>query len=226
MASNDTSCASFDPSVETITEFLQRFSMQNIDILHKVRSDPKRKAGVLLKALPVSIVTDLQRKISPVLLSDADYDSLEAALISKYEVKKSYVGAAVSFFKYKQIQGQSIEQFSQQLNFLASKCGFDTQCTLDRLLRDVFISGLNSPAVLSTVLQSADKMNYAEAVDKAKLVQQLRQDATSMSTNATSPYNESAYQLSDDPSPSLDSNEYHEVNKLHQKKPPPSYVCM
>lgn len=198
--------------------------MQNQEILHKVRNDPKRKAGVLLKALPITIVTDLQRKLCPKLLSDADYDDLEHTLLEKFEEKKSTVGAAVTFFKYKQQQGQTIEQFSQQLNFLASKCGFDKQCTLDRLLRDVFIAGLNSPAILATVLQSAESKTFSEAVEKAKLVQQLRDDASTMYANTSSHQNiEPLHQIKDAPEY---TSEY-DVHKLLQKKKVPStYTCM
>ena len=90
------------------------------------------------------------------------------------------MGAAVGFFTCKQEQDQSIEEFSKKLKFLASSCGFEQQITLDRLsLRDVFIAGSNSAPVLSVVLQSADKISFSEAINKAKLIQQIREDTVS-----------------------------------------------
>ena len=173
-------CLQFDPEAETISEFLERFSVQMGDALYKVRADELKQAAILLRALPVAMVTDLQRRISPMRLSEASFTVVRDNFLGSYSVKKSVVGASVQFFTCKQEASQTIEDYSKKLKFLASQCNFDQHITLDRLLRDVFVAGLNSTPVLSTVLQTADSMTFNEAIDKAKLVHQIRQDAVSI----------------------------------------------
>ena len=118
-------CSFFDPEVETVQEFLERFAVQMSDALHKVRSDSLKQAALLLRALPVNMVTDLQRRIAPTKLSEATYDLLKANLVQAYSVKKSLVGASINFFRCKQESTQNIEEFSRQLKFLASQCDFE-----------------------------------------------------------------------------------------------------
>ena len=114
---SDFQCDQFDPSVETIDEFLQRLQCQMADSFRKARNDSVRQASILLKCLPTRIITDLQLRIAPKRLTDADYDELEEQLHQRYSDKKSTVGGAVKFFRYKQEPGQTIEEYAQQVNF-------------------------------------------------------------------------------------------------------------
>lgn len=207
-------CAPFDPSAETIAEFFQRFQCQMSDVLQKVRNDDQKRANLLIKALPVNIITDLQRRIAPVLLSDASYDDLETNLMSQFSIKKSTTGAAVKFLSYKQEQGQSIEHYAQTLNNLAAQCEYKS-CCLDRLLKDAFIAGLNSPTILSSILQGSDSMDFRACVEKAKLLQQLRHDAESMHSSVRSTVVHST---------SEDLSDVHKINS--PSTVPADYVCM
>ena len=154
------SCANFDAEAETIGEFFCRFEVQMSVQLHRVRQDEIKKAAILLRSLPVSMVTDIQRRIAPVALADAEYEVIKRNLLESYSVKKSVIGSAVQFFSCKQQQGQSVEDFKKKLKFLASQCGFDQQVPLNRILRDVFVSGLNSTPVLSAVMISAENLSF------------------------------------------------------------------
>ena len=93
--------------------------------------------------------------------------------------QKSTVGAAVHFFRYKQEPGQTIEGYAQQVNFLAIQCQYNNDVPLYRFIRDVFISGLQSAAILSAVLQTTDTQKFEETVQRAKTAQQLKSDAYS-----------------------------------------------
>ena len=117
-----TSCPQFDSREETITEFLQRFKVQCEAEITKAGENGKKKAAVLIRALPVNVITDLQRRIKPILLADATYDLIESKLTSQYEVKNSVVGASVKFLKRRQLPGESIESYVKCLNDLASSC--------------------------------------------------------------------------------------------------------
>lgn len=175
-------CSPFDTNIETVEEFVQRFEVQCSDLLHKVRNDDQRKARVLIQALPVQVVTDLQRRLKPILLTNVTYDELLNKLRAQYEVKKSLAGAAVQFFNRKQKSGESIEDYAQDINNLAAQCEYK-DCCRDRLLKDVFISGLNCAPVLTAVLQSCEKKTFNECVEHAKLIQRVRKDASSMQSD-------------------------------------------
>ena len=61
----------FDSAVESISEFLERFSVQKSDELEIVSENQLKKARLLIKSLPLACVTELQRKLKPVKLSEA-----------------------------------------------------------------------------------------------------------------------------------------------------------
>ena len=76
----------FNPEVESITEFIERFTVQQSEALSAAGDDGIKKASLLVKSLPVDIVTGLQRRLKPVKLSAAKYDELVSKLTSQYEV--------------------------------------------------------------------------------------------------------------------------------------------
>ena len=125
MSTASTACAVFDSSVESVSEFLERFRVQCSDLLAKAGNNDRKKAAILIKSLPVPVITDLQRRIKPTVLSDATYDEIEEKLIAQYEVKKSTVGAAVKFLSRKQQHDESIEQYAKVLNNLAAECSYN-----------------------------------------------------------------------------------------------------
>ena len=69
--------------------FLERFEVQMAPTLHKTRNNAIQKAGVLLRALPVQIITDLQRRLAPrkLHLHEATYDDVTDNLCASYSTK-------------------------------------------------------------------------------------------------------------------------------------------
>ena len=178
----------FDSKIETISEFVERFSVQNGEALAKVGDDGLKKAMLLIKCLPVTTVTELQRKLKPAKLSEATYDVIVNKLTSQYQVKKSIVGASVRFLNRKQAVGESIENYARSLNVFANECNYSS-CCLDRLLRDTFVAGVRDTAILSALLQECDKNNkikFEEVVEKAKVIEQLKLDAQSITGDSLS----------------------------------------
>ena len=217
-------CSPYDPDTETVEEFIERFSMI-IEGEGKKKSDTVLAAH-LVRALPVQMVTDLQRRIAPTKLTETTFTELKENLLQAYTVRKSVVGASVNFFTYKQQPNQTIEEFSKELRFLASKCNFDQTLTLDRLLRDVFIAGISSSHVLGSVLQTADKLTFPEAVEKAKLVQQVREDAATLHQ----PQVARAHQITDNQAVSAASSNVISPDdallRIQSYKLPQGYECM
>ena len=188
----------------------------------KEKKEGKEKVGqsvaaFRIRALPVRMVTGLQRRLAPKKLTNTTYEALQKNLLQAHSVRKSVVGAAVKFFSYKQQADQTLEEFSKELRWLASKCNFEEHLTVDRLLRDVFIAAISSSQIISTVLQSADKLTFSEAVDKAKILQQVREDAVHLQNIPRHTTRVHATAESD--------GELH-VHRLQPSKLPLGYICM
>ena len=143
----------FSIEIESVEEFLERFKLQNGDKLDKAGNDGFKKARILANSLPTSVVTDLQRRIKPKLLTYISFEELERQLTSSYSIKKSVTGAAINFVTRKQKQCENIECYSKVLNELASKCDYN-DCCRDRMLRDIFVSGLRSSKLVQSVYSS------------------------------------------------------------------------
>ena len=179
------SCPEYSPQVESIEEFIERFTVQCADLLDKAGEDGNKKARVLVKALPVNVITDLQRRIKPTKLSEATYDDLVAKLTSQYGVQKSEVAATVQFLNRKQSSSESIECYAKVLNDLAAACKYK-DCCRDRMLRDAFISGLRCSAIMTAILQDCEKKTFNQCVEKAKIIEQVTADAQDLNPANTS----------------------------------------
>ena len=115
-------CLPYDKEAETIDEFLTRFSLQASDqLLHHLRNNERKQVVLLMKALPVSVFTDVQRAMAPNNIADASFDDVTSTLVSLYSTKKSVLGASVQFFNCKQKPGQSIEDYARDIKCV--RCG-------------------------------------------------------------------------------------------------------
>ena len=172
----------YDPKLENIDEFIERFAVQNADAIAKVATDGLKKAQLLVKVLPTNIITNLQRRLKPNKLSESTYDEIVKILESQYEEKKSIVGASVKFINRKQGTGETIEAYGRTLNVLANNCKY-SQCCLDRMTRDIFVAGIRDSNILTSLLQECDKtpdIKFQTILEKAKVLEQLKLDALSI----------------------------------------------
>lgn len=208
-------CPPFDPEIESISEFVERFKIFNSDSLQKAGTDEQKKAAIFIKCLPVSVITDLQRRMKPTKLSEATYDAVLQKITSQFQVKKSLVGASVQFLNRKQQPSETIESYAKILNDLAASCEY-SDCCRDRLLRDAFISGLQSSAILRAVLPECDNKSFNECVDKAKLLEQLTCDAQDMQPAGS-------FQVSAQRS---HGNAHAQTFPNAPKLVPPTYICI
>ena len=56
----------FQPDVETVEEFVERFKKRNFEALSTTKETEKlKKAMLLANALPVNVLTDIQRRLIP-----------------------------------------------------------------------------------------------------------------------------------------------------------------
>lgn len=208
----------FQPDIEAVRDFLERFKLQNYDMLHKCRNDGRRRAMLLAQSLPTSVVRDIQRRLKPVMFSDASYDDIESNLIASYDIKRSVIGAAVSFLTRKQKGGEALEAYAKVLNELASHCEYN-DCCRDRLLRDTFVSGLSSSRIIRMLIVDCEGKSFNECVEKAKIIDQVSQDVKDInptyvedftSQHKVIPYN---------------SLEHHKPQQQPSRKVPSDYIC-
>jgi hypothetical protein len=162
----------FSPCDESVQEFIKRFEMQRINLLEDVTD--KKKAAMLASALPRKIFNQLQSKVKPRDITEMKYGELSTTLIGSYSTKKSTITCTTSFLKRTRREGESFENFATDLIELASKCEFSS-CCLDRILRDVFISGLNHKLVPRLTLESEGK-KFQEVLEASKSLQQTENE--------------------------------------------------
>lgn len=171
-------CLPYDKEAETIDEFITRFTIQCSELLHKVRNDDSKQVALLMKALPVAVFTDVQRELAPTSALNASFEQVKDALVQLYSTKRSVLGASVQFFNCKQKPGQTVEEFARDVKHFSQQCGFQAQVSLSRIQRDVFLSGLSSAPVVTSILQISEDIGFEQAVTKAKLFTQLRKDTS------------------------------------------------
>lgn len=162
----------------------------------------------------MAIISELQRRIAPVQLSDATFALIEEHLIQQFSTAKSTIGASVQFLTCKHQQGQSLEDYSRKLNSLASVCNYTTDC-LDRLLRDTFVAGLVSSSILSSLIQECNRLTFRETLERAKLLETFREDAKKINSSR------------DKVCSNVEDINSGDINKIHSKKnvPKESYIC-
>lgn len=201
-------CPPFDPQVESISEFVERFKIFNSESLAKAGANEQKKAAIFIKCLPVDVITNLQRRMKPIKLSEATYDDILKKITSQFLVKKSLVGAAVQFLNRKQQSSETIEVFAKIINDLADACEY-SDCCRDRLLRDTFISGLQSSAIMKSLLPKADNLTFNECIERAKFLEQVTFDAEDMQSVTS-------YKLNSQP----------RYEKQNTFTVPSSYICI
>ena len=179
---NEFTNKTFQSEIESVSEFLERFKVQNFKLINESKND-QTKAMLLANALPVDVLTDIQRRLKPKKLSQATYDEIEQHLTSLHSTKKSVIGASVAFLHRKQQPNESIENFAKKLNDLASQCSYDSGF-LDRLLRDVFVSGLRNVKIMSRLIHEAETKTFHEMIEKAKILEQLQLDIADINPTA------------------------------------------
>ena len=54
-------------------EFLEHFSVQNNNRILKAGNDSLKKAAILIKNLPDTVITEVQSELEPTKLSEASY---------------------------------------------------------------------------------------------------------------------------------------------------------
>ena len=159
----------FNPVIETVEEFLDRFELQLNVICNEPdqsKIEDKTKSAVLFNCLHYTQLREMQNKAKPRSLRSLKYEEVESMLKEAFDRKKSSIGATVIFTNRKRMQGENFEKYASELQGLASQCDFKA-CCLDRRLKDQFLVGLNSTETLKKLLVES-QLTFRETVNKAK----------------------------------------------------------
>ena len=217
----------YSPEIETISEFLERFAVQNKDALGTAGDDSQKKAAILVNSLPTTVITDLQRRLKPKKLSEATYDEMKNHLEASYGVRKSTTGAAVTFLIRKQKASESIEAYSKILNEYASQANYK-ECCRDRLCKDIFISGLKSSKVMSTLITECEEKTFLQTLERAKLLEQVMLDVSEMHPASSTPHATSTNRVAKEEWNSRSNNDKasKQNDSNYKKRVPKNYKCI
>lgn len=136
----------FNPEVETISTYLKR-----VDVFFTANSvGDAKKSAVLLACIGPKTYGVLQNLLAPDIPATKDFATLSGTLKSHYDPKPSIIVQRCNFHKRRQQPGESVSHFMAELRRLAIFCDYADH--LNDALRDQFVSGLGSEAILKRLL--------------------------------------------------------------------------
>ena len=165
----------FKPDVETITTYLERMEV----FLMANSIDAEKKVAVLLSCIGSKTYGILKNLCSPDLPASKDFASLCTILKSHYDPKPSFLARRCAFKKRRQLPSETVTEFMAELRRLALHCQFGTN--LDDSLRDQFIHGLKSEAIVKCLL-SEETLTLKRAVELATIAEAAAKDAKSFTS--------------------------------------------
>ena len=167
----------FKPEVENITTYLERIEVFLVanDIANE------KKSAVLLSCIGSKTYGVMKNLCAPDLPASKDFATLCTTLKSHYDPKPSFLAQRCTFKKRRQLPTESVTEFIAELRRLALHCQFGTN--LDDSLRDQFIHGLKSEAILKRLL-SEETLTLKRAVELATIAEAAARDAKSFGNNS------------------------------------------
>ena len=101
------------------------------------------------------------------------YDKLIKQLRTQYGKKTAALAARNEFFRIRQKESQSVDEFAAALQGDSMYCKFDAD--LDIRLRDQFVIGLESDAIRKRLMER-DDITFAEALKFASSLDRIARD--------------------------------------------------
>ncbi|CAA9999561.1 unnamed protein product, partial [Nesidiocoris tenuis] len=157
----------YDETVETFSDYLDRLSA-----FFKTQNVPKQsEADVFVSSLSAKHHTLLKSLIYPARCSEKSFDELKKTLQDHLSPAPLVIPSRHAFLNRKQQEGESVAQYLASLRKLATNCKYDASM-LNTMLRDAFVSGLRSKAMLDRLFEEDDvdlkrTMELASAIERA-----------------------------------------------------------
>ncbi|XP_038115212.1 uncharacterized protein LOC6038259 [Culex quinquefasciatus] len=156
-------------------DYLER--AENFFELNQITDDGfKRQLIVHFIGLPA--LRKLQQLLYPKTHKDVTYVIVTDKLKAYFCPKRNRIAQSVEFFKRNQQEFEKVADFAVELQALSKNCVFGNY--LDKALRDKFVAGIVSPKIQGELMNSTDDMTFEQAVDKAKVLEQIELDVMTM----------------------------------------------
>lgn len=130
-----------------------------------------RRVAVLITAIGEEAYEILKGLCDPILPKDKPYTDLCRLLKDQFTKKVSVFKERVEFYEIKQFQNEQIKDFFVRLKNKAIECKFGIQ--LNEVLKDRFVSGLESGPILDRLCEEEHTITLQAAVEIA-----LKKEAT------------------------------------------------
>ena len=162
--------------VEDINNYIERLD------LYFVANDiaASKKPAVLLSALGPTVYKTIKSLSEPTPVTGKSYEELCAMLVSHYGPKRLVISERFRFYKRDRKLGETVAQYSVELQTLASPCKFGT--FLDDALRDRLVCGIQSEYIQKYLL-TKDGLTFQKAVEMAKTLETATKDLKDIKSN-------------------------------------------
>lgn len=134
--------------------------MEQFFIVNSIEND--MKVPMLITLIGPETYNVLKNLVSPEKPSQKTYTDLIEALTKHYVVNKSAIAGRYEFYRCKQKEGQSVNEFVVEIKGKAALCKFGS--FLEEALRDRLVCGLIQEHLVKKLLTVGDGLSFAEAV--------------------------------------------------------------
>ena len=165
----------FDPSVDNFGTYSRR--VEQYFIANGVKEeDGVRRRAIFLSVVGGKVFSLLEDLIAPAKVDSISYKDIIKILLDHFEPAPSAIAARYHFNRATRQAGESISAFVARLRHLAKPCVF-LSVTLDEMLRDRFVCGLQNEQVQAKLLKEAE-LTLASAIEIAQLSESADADAS------------------------------------------------
>ena len=144
-------------------------------------TDPVKKRAAFMAIVGPETVNTLRSAIAPSKPAEKTYNELTKVLSDYFSPKQSQIVCRTKFYRCTRKQGQSIASYLAELRALADGCSFGA--TLDTMLRDRLVCGINDSNFQKRLLSEGDKLTLADALAIAQALESAVQDSEVLATS-------------------------------------------
>lgn len=137
--------------------------MEQFFIVNSVQNE--KKVAMFLTLMGPEPYNVAKNLVAPKKPSEKSYEELIACLTSHYVTKKSTVAERYEFYKYKQVERQSVKDFVVEIKKKATGCDFGD--FLNQALRDKLVCGVTSEALIKKFLTEGKVLTFEKAYEIA-----------------------------------------------------------
>ena len=171
---NSMSIGKFDPTRESITNYLERLEMGFI--LHAFTEDSMKRA-LLIHEIGDTNYDVLKSLVAPDKPADKTYAQLSEKLKSHFNPKPNKIVKRYEFrTRYRKLD-ENISDYIAALKKIAAQCEYGDQ--LEENIRDQLVCGVRDEGITNKLLQEVD-LDYTKAITLATQIELSRKGAKSL----------------------------------------------